>query len=544
MNAFFNKYFYIYIIIYIFLLFYKNNSPLWEQDEAAYAGFATNMIESGNWVIPDFPFSEPHRKTPLHYWITAIMFQAFGNSEFVLRLSSSIFLLLSLVLTWVSGNRILGNNRGVWGAVILSGSFFLILYGKIALVDSALLFFEILAVYGLLGIYQKKNLFFSISLMVIAVSLALLVKGPPVLILLTGIIFTMTVTGFFNGRIVWLPFIFFPLVILSIIPLVVWGRIAWISDNGKFISWLVDWYILKRTTGAVFGQSGPPGYYLLLFFLTLFPWTFVFPSVIKWITKMFFELYQSIRNKTKFHVSLEEQFVFAWIASGWLVYELMISKLPSYILGAYPAVAIIAGKQIGLFLEKKTDFGKATGLLPFIGFILLFLITGIIYYYKLSYLFYILEIAIGVLFYFVYNSFIADNRERTVLLVAFSSLIFIAFFWSGIAQSLEFRYGPEKFAQKIRNDYPDASSVIFASNPSIPGIAYYLHRLGFKIEMAGTPESLKKKLQDSPVVALMPETFSIITEFNIKADQEYSVLAYDRGKELIFSLFFEKKTKK
>ena len=46
------NYLYIYIFIAILIAFAHNNSiSLWDQDEAAYAGFAKNMIDSGNWLI-------------------------------------------------------------------------------------------------------------------------------------------------------------------------------------------------------------------------------------------------------------------------------------------------------------------------------------------------------------------------------------------------------------------------------------------------------------------------------------------------------------
>jgi 4-amino-4-deoxy-L-arabinose transferase-like glycosyltransferase len=59
--------------------FVRNAStPLWDQDEAAYAGFARRMIETGNWVVPEFMWSEPHRKPPFLFWSIAVSFKLFG----------------------------------------------------------------------------------------------------------------------------------------------------------------------------------------------------------------------------------------------------------------------------------------------------------------------------------------------------------------------------------------------------------------------------------------------------------------------------------
>lgn len=35
---------------------------LWEQDEAAYAGFAQTMNRTGDYLIPNFIWSDQHRK--------------------------------------------------------------------------------------------------------------------------------------------------------------------------------------------------------------------------------------------------------------------------------------------------------------------------------------------------------------------------------------------------------------------------------------------------------------------------------------------------
>jgi 4-amino-4-deoxy-L-arabinose transferase-like glycosyltransferase len=80
-----------------FLLLINNWSiPLWDQDESAYAGFAFNMIEQHNWLVPDFPFSDVHRKPPLHFWNIAVFNKIFGYNTFAIRFSS-VLLTSSLI---------------------------------------------------------------------------------------------------------------------------------------------------------------------------------------------------------------------------------------------------------------------------------------------------------------------------------------------------------------------------------------------------------------------------------------------------------------
>jgi len=42
-------------IIILFMLLVNNGLTLWDQDEAAYAGFGKRMLETGDWLIPNFP---------------------------------------------------------------------------------------------------------------------------------------------------------------------------------------------------------------------------------------------------------------------------------------------------------------------------------------------------------------------------------------------------------------------------------------------------------------------------------------------------------
>jgi 4-amino-4-deoxy-L-arabinose transferase-like glycosyltransferase len=97
----------IYLLVVSFILFFGNNwVSLWDQDEAAYAGFAKTMIESGNWLMPEFMWSEVHRKPPLHFWNIAISYKMFGINEFAVRFPSALFILLTLILVFFGTRKI------------------------------------------------------------------------------------------------------------------------------------------------------------------------------------------------------------------------------------------------------------------------------------------------------------------------------------------------------------------------------------------------------------------------------------------------------
>ncbi|MBY0424684.1 MAG: glycosyltransferase family 39 protein, partial [Cytophagales bacterium] len=74
-----------------------NNASLsfWDQDESSYAGFAYQMVKSGDFITPEFTWGEPHRKTPFHFWTIAASYQVFGVNEFAVRFPSMLAVLLT-----------------------------------------------------------------------------------------------------------------------------------------------------------------------------------------------------------------------------------------------------------------------------------------------------------------------------------------------------------------------------------------------------------------------------------------------------------------
>ena len=75
---------YIWLFSFFLLLVGCYTWPIFDQDEAAYAGFAMKMVQSGDWVIPEYYWSDVHRKTPLHFWMIAYSYSIFGMNEWAI----------------------------------------------------------------------------------------------------------------------------------------------------------------------------------------------------------------------------------------------------------------------------------------------------------------------------------------------------------------------------------------------------------------------------------------------------------------------------
>jgi 4-amino-4-deoxy-L-arabinose transferase-like glycosyltransferase len=71
----------------------------------------------------------------------------------------------------------------------------------------------------------------------------------------------------------------------------------------------------------------PPGFYLVLFWVTFFPGSLLAGLAVPAIW----------RSRTE----AGARFLLAWIVPAWLVFEIVATKLPHYVLPLYPAIAII-----------------------------------------------------------------------------------------------------------------------------------------------------------------------------------------------------------
>ncbi len=324
------------LLLFIVLLLVGNAGlSLWDQDEAAYAGFGWHMNDTGQYKIPSFPWSEVHRKPPFHFWLIAISYKLFGASEFTTRIPSVLAILASVLIVWGMGKKILGEKGATLAALALMSNILLVALAKISFTDATLLCFETLALLSLLNWLQiGKNIY--ALWWTIALAGGMLTKGPPILIVALG---TCGLLFLFKGNRIK-ALIAALLAIPAVLPLFLWGYSTSLTDNGEFVKWLLDWYVLKRASGTVFGQTGPPGYHLaigILAFIAVLPW--VAGSV-------------SRQVKATFRGNPVGVVLTGWLFFGWLFYEALPSKLPTYALAAYPALALVIGKYAS---EVKTD---------------------------------------------------------------------------------------------------------------------------------------------------------------------------------------------
>ena len=451
------------------------NLLVWDQDEAAYGGFAWNTLHTGNWLVPDFLWSEIHRKTPWHFWTISWSFLLFGVNEIAIRLPSVLAAAGTVLLVRYQGAAVFGKANATVAAYILGGNYLITLLQKVSVTDANLLFFTTLAVLSLLHFFKTPKRRYQL-LFVIGVAGGMMVKGPPVLIVTIGMLGLILLFSPQRKLIfAFHPWFLFP---LASLPLLIWGRMAWLTDGGTFISWMIDWYTVRRVSSDVLGQTGPPGFYLGTMLVFFHPFVALIPAA-------FWHAWQSWRKND---ADKNELFMlFAWCISGWVIYELMRSKLPTYAVGAFPAVALLVGRYLNQ-LEPKALL-KSRSLQ--VGAVLYFLLsTGISIFLPimvkapvggspifepsavwLSYImsFGLLTLSLGILFLLLRSTYGWAFR-----LMMLQSIFFIAFFWQGLLTQMD----PVRSATKELAEYASFNSfgktVVLTNNFQLPSLPFYL----------------------------------------------------------------------
>src|SRR6202042_1941229 len=90
--------------------------------------------------------------------------------------------------------------------------------------------------------------------------------------------------------------------------------------------------MLGKLAGAQEAHGAPPGLYFLLFFATFYP-----ASILAGLAAP--AVWAQRREPAA-------KFLLAWLVPSWIVFEIVVTKLPHYVLPLYPAIAILIARAL------------------------------------------------------------------------------------------------------------------------------------------------------------------------------------------------------
>src|SRR5437868_3922511 len=164
-----------------------------------------------------------------------------------------------------------------------------------------------------------------------------MLKGPIILLVVCGTILLLTIT---ERRADWLrrlrPAWGVPLLLLVVLP---WFIAIAVTSKGAFFATAIGHSLLGKVATGQQSHGAPPGYYLALFPLTFWPGSLFAALAVPFVWARRRE--PAVR------------FCLCWIAPTWVVFELVVTKLPHYVLPTYPAIACLAAA--GLLSRSTSD---------------------------------------------------------------------------------------------------------------------------------------------------------------------------------------------
>jgi 4-amino-4-deoxy-L-arabinose transferase-like glycosyltransferase len=312
------------ILLLSYLFFFHNlgSYSLKEPDEGRYAEIPREMIETGDYVVPHLDYVRYFEKPPLLYWATALSFRVFGLSEWSARLPNALSALLTVVLLYAAVARWFTPGAALLSAVTLISSFGFFTMARTLTIDmllSCTLFLSLIFFYDFY--LQKRPR--SMYLFYACLGMATLAKGPvaPLLVGLNLLIFlTLERRLSFLKALVSIK----GLLLYTILVLPWFVAIA-LREKEFLWFFLVDQNFLRFLTQK-HHRSGPIYYFLPVLFGGLFPWSIFIPRAVA-----------ACWHKRELHLFL------IWFLVVFLFFSLSGSKLPPYILPAFPALAILLG---------------------------------------------------------------------------------------------------------------------------------------------------------------------------------------------------------
>jgi 4-amino-4-deoxy-L-arabinose transferase-like glycosyltransferase len=317
--------------------------PALDRDESRFAQASRQMVESGNFVDIRLGAAPRYNKPIGIYWLQSAVVGAAGLLDAkaaeqiaLYRLPSFLCALLALFLTFSLSRTVANPTVSLSSAVLLGATLLLSAESQIATTDAALLAAILGAQLVLMRVYlaSRKGETLPPGQTLAgwaAVGAAILVKGP-VILGVAGV--TTLALCLWDRDWRWLkgtrPISGIAMALAIVAP---WAVTIGLATHGGFYEQSLGHDFSAKILGGQESHGAPPGYFLALLSVTFWPATlFLIPAV---------DLAVRRRNEPAV------RFLLAWAVPTFVMFELVPTKLPHYILPVYPALCILAALWIG-----------------------------------------------------------------------------------------------------------------------------------------------------------------------------------------------------
>ncbi len=303
---------------------------LWAPDEGEYAQISQEMLETGEWVIPQLNGVPSAQKPPFFNWAAAVLSLPIGRvTELTARLPSAVMGMIGVLATYWLGVRLFRRRAAFLSALVLVTSPIYLHQARWAQVDMVYSTFVCLTLvsfyYGYLNGANRVRYFLIGS---VFMSLGTLTKGPaaialPGMTILIFLVLTKRLRGFLTRDLILCLVVF--VVIVS--P---WYLSVYMKAGSDFA-----WELIVKHNFYMFfdtwSHKRPFYYYFINLPWEFFPWIVFLPAA---MLNMF------ARDEER----EQRLFLLVWFIGMFCFFTLSQAKQGKYILPLFPAIALIVGR--------------------------------------------------------------------------------------------------------------------------------------------------------------------------------------------------------
>jgi 4-amino-4-deoxy-L-arabinose transferase-like glycosyltransferase len=351
--------------------------PPLDRDESRFAQATKQMLETHDFIDIKLGSGARYEKPAGIYWLQAAATSAFGFGEksaiWTYRLPSFLGALAAVAACFWLVRAYAAAETAFYAALILGLSVLLMSEAKIAKTDAVLLATVTAAEAVMLRVYlfargrpppENATRFRfraakgpqDLSLLALqprkveaevvpvrlvlfgwaAVGVGVLIKGPVIAIVCIGTAVALVLADR-DWR--WLkllrPAVGMPVALVIVLP---WAIAIGLSTHGAFYEKSLGQDFALKLVGEQETHGAPPGYYTAIASLTFWPGTLLLlPALVHaWMR----------RDNPALRLLL------AWAASTWLMFEFVPTKLPHYVLPAFPALAALCATGLKAWMEE------------------------------------------------------------------------------------------------------------------------------------------------------------------------------------------------
>ncbi|MFD1983090.1 ArnT family glycosyltransferase [Mesorhizobium newzealandense] len=330
-----------YILLFLFSLVMTVSGlasmPPIDRDESRFVQATKQMAETGNYVDIRFQDASRYQKPIGIYWLqsAAVALSGEGSAApiWVYRTVSALGIAIAVLAIAWTGTNLFGANAGIAAGLVMAAIFATAFEGRDAKTDAMLLACCVAAQGALAQIYLASRRNEPVAghlwwIFWIAQGAAILIKGP-----IAPLLSALTIVVLFaferDGR--WLSKLKtgrgLALVVLIVLP---WLALITWKSGGAFLQQAVGKDMIGKVASGEESHGLPPGFYMLTY--SLFMWPFGLIAVGAGLQAL-----NRLRDDPRL------RFCLAWYIPFWLVFELIPTKLPHYVLPAYPGMALLIG---------------------------------------------------------------------------------------------------------------------------------------------------------------------------------------------------------